>query len=131
MERKGILQFAKACLTNPDYYKTLSGNLRAIKLLEDLLLGLYRHYGFCDIEKGTRHQMRFSLLYLDFTGGAEKNDVRQMTFEEIAEETFIGVDGLKKCVKRYNRTALAYMTEESRVDTDYAFILQKFKESGL
>ena len=40
--RKGILQFIKKCLSDSDYNKKLSSNSRMTKLMEILLLDLYK-----------------------------------------------------------------------------------------
>lgn len=128
MKRKGILKFIKNCLNDSDYNKEISDNPSVSALMETLRSDLHKHYGFIDIENynshyDRHHQLRFSLLYIENTA---------MTFEDIAEETFISkVEKLKKHIKRYNDLALKVVTEESSINSDYAFLLNEYQKSGL
>lgn len=121
MERKGILQFMRNCLSDPNYNKIISSNKRLIKLIKNLFSHFYIHYGLKDIEENGRckHQLRFTLLYL------EKN---KMTFTEIADETLLNVteDTFKHHVKKYNQTILKFITAESYVDANYAILLEEY-----
>ncbi len=124
MERKGILEFMRKCLSNKDYNKKVSGESEITKLIENLFTDLHKHYGFKDIEGAgkCKHQLRFELLYM------RRN---AMSFSEIAEETMSDVqnDTFKHHVRNYNKTALQYITEESNVNADYALLLSEYQKS--
>ena len=126
-KRKGILEFIKACLNNPGCNQEIAGRPSVVALIKRLCSDLYKHYGFVDIENGNRrngshHQLRFFLLYIDKDA---------MSFESIAEETFISIGKFRKNVKRYNKLALRFVVEESAINSDYAFLLSAFQKSGL
>jgi hypothetical protein len=122
-KRKGILEFMKRCLRNPDYDKEIANDTKTIKSMKELILTLHGHYGFVDIEKRQHnHQLSFFLLYI--------ND-DDLTFEEIAEKIFVGMNGLKKRIRSYNKTALDFITAESMEKTEYIFLLERYKRSGI
>ena len=95
-------------------------------LIENLRTDLYKHYGFIDIEnkdnpgKGCHNQLRFYCLYME---------KEYMSLEDIAYETFTA--NMKYYIKRYNKTALQYIAEESEQDPDYKLILLEYIRSGL
>lgn len=128
MKRKGILEFIKNCLNKPGYNKEIKENMNVMVLMETVRSDLHKHYGFIDIENynsryDAHHQLRFYLLYI------ENNEI---TFEDIVEETFVSkVEKLKKHIKRYNDLALKFIIEESRINQDYALLLEEYLKSGL
>ena len=126
MKRKGILQFIKNCLADPNYNRIISDNLVVVALMKTILSDIHKHYGFIDRESKNKyscHQLRFELLYM-----VSNNN----TFDDIAEETYLK-DGKKvqKHAKNYNNLALKTIEEEANCNNDYALLLSEYKKSGL
>jgi len=122
MERKGILQFIKNCLNDPNYNKKISDNLAVTVLMAALRSDMYKHYEILDDEKYACHERRFFLLYIDDNG---------LTFEDMEKETFIGERGFKRWVRFYNKTALKIVMRKSILNPDYLFLLNEYGKSGL
>jgi len=123
MRRKGILEFAKRCLNDFSYNKKISNNKKVLSLMEKLRSDLHNHYGFADLEKpGSCNQLRFFLFYIDKSN---------MTFERIAEETFLEIDTVKYYARFYNKVALRFITRESHANPHFALLLNEYQKSGL
>lgn len=121
MDRKGILEFMKKCLNNSNFNNEIARNKRVVTLIKNFMSDLDKHYRFLDIEKESNHQRRFYLLYI------EKN---KMTFEDISEATFISLNKFKQYVRLYNYTALAYVSKESKNNSDFYFLLKQYEKTN-
>jgi len=126
-ERKGILQFMKNCIDDPDYNKAVSGNKRVMSLIEKLFDYLDFYYDFKDfdeINKDNKHHKRFEFLY------RKKSD---MTFFEISEEMSLSTesDTFKYHVRNYNYAVFRYIRQKSKADPDYAFLLNEYCKSRI
>ena len=123
MERKGILEFIKKCLSDPNYNTIIFGNPKIVAIMKRVLRIINTSLYVKDINKRAQsepswHQLRFRLLYLS------KNT---MSHADIAERT--EVDRINKYVDNYNETALNIIDVESMKNINYAILLQEYFKS--